>query len=397
MIDLDDFLGNICELEIFLSSPIFREEVDKLEINTKYQFHKKGNFLDVKIGVIDFSKGLLLLDKFFVDLSKLDDDMIKDRYQTADPAIVRRAYNSEFISSLADALIRTGILRPNLIRLGQHLSRYDDVILGIDTNMFYNCMVTSCLLDSFVGVCSNDFLDTPNWITLVMSKVSMGEIEYVSNKGKVIVVEPLARQRRFACRALQEIMQINRCADLEGVSMFITGSIPPEFKFSSTGPVELRDSEIRDQIKSFLKKIDFHKGAFFATQDRTCAMLAEAEGMHSILIKKPSLKPEFQLSKGDIYNVSEILYELAVAFQPLEIKATKNNNVLLRLNIDIEWAGKDLKDWEDWRLEVKIIEDKMNLKERIFGWVREMKSPELAELLKGWQLLKKRYLSWDKQ
>lgn len=260
------------------------------------------------------------------------------------------------------ALMRMGILQSEeYSKLATEMCQYDDVIVAVDTNMFYKSQVTSALLDSFVGIARVDYLDTPNWITVVASTVSLGELEHKANRKVDQTADTLSyRERRESCRALQEFMEIGSCVDLEGVSMLITGEIPPELDFSAEKGAIIRDEIIRRHLKNFFKNIDFHKGIYFLTQDKICEMFAKAEGLKTFYLSRRHLNSHdfpYNLSllnrSEDIHNVSELVYELGVQF-PLEIACSGDGLNSLRFVVETDWAEKSLEAWENRRVRLTV-------------------------------------------
>lgn len=277
--------------------------------------------------------------------------------------------------------MRSAVLKPDLERFRKIISQWDDVIFGLDTNLFYTCAMTPCVLDELLKIPSGDFIDSPDWVTLVLSKVGMGEIENRAGHSRS------RSDQRQCLRAIQEIMILNRSKDLEGVSMFLNGLIPPEIDFTKGETNTTRDSTIREHFRLFLKNLDFHKGSYFPTQDFNNAILAEAEGLNSMYIKKPGLREtHFELFTDEKINVSEVLYELAVSFQPLNVSADG-----LRLVILSNWQGKTLEDWENWMIGVEWEFDELGLR-------KEVEDREQQDLVKkiraGWKDIKQRYVRW---
>lgn len=355
---------NICELEVFLNSPTILNKFGKLIVTT--QIEKNGE--TIKIGEVDLKGNKLIINKEFAETVKID----KDKR-------VKFLYTNKSI--LVNALMRAAILKPDLEQHRKIISQWDDVIFGLDTNLFYNCAITSFVLDYLLKIPSGNYIDGPDWVTLIFSKVGMGEIENRAGHSKI----PL--HRRQALRAIQELMIINLSKDLEGVSLFITGLTPPEINYSDGETNTIRDSIIREQFRELLKKLDFHKGSYFLTQDFNNSVLAEAEGLRSMYIKKPELKQiEYTLFNEDKVNISEIIYELAVSFQPLFIEAEG-----LSLKVESLWDGKTLEDWEDWKINVEWIRDDINLKHEIDRW---MNSNLPQRIITGWGKLKERYIKW---
>ena len=275
-------------------------------------------------------------------------------------------------SCVQSALMRMGLCKDEkfFANFARKVCNDDDVIIAVDTNIFYKAQVTAALLDSFVGVARSDYLDLPNWITLITSAVSMGEIENRANtkkgeeelKGTSDLIS--TRYHRGACRGLQEFIEIGSCVDLEGVSILEIGDIPPEFDLSKLSNTT-RDATIRKQIKEFSNTISFHKGTYFLTMDRICAMFAQAEGLYALYVPRNDIKEEYNLTNldrtGDIHCVSELVYELGIEF-PLKIVCHSRFEGLSFV-IKTDWQGKSLMEWENRHLEFQIGADKMAIRE----------------------------------
>ena len=97
-------------------------------------------------------------------------------------------------------------------------------------------------------------------------------------------------------------------------------------------------------FKGFLKQIDFHKGIYFLTADKTNAALSRAEGLHPIYFK-PVTTPSKVLSslcqKINIHvALGKLIYELAVEFG--EIFLTCGNT---EISIQCDIKGKSLDTW----------------------------------------------------
>lgn len=306
-------------------------------------------------------------------------------------------------SSIESALTRMGLLTsPKLEEIAKDMCRFDDVLIGLDTTCFYHSVVTASLLDSFVGVARYPYLDTPNWITLVASVISTGEIEHKATESKEYFDDKdtqLTHNRRIACRALQEFMEINACADLEGVAIMLTGEIPSDIDLSGKNTV--RDELIRKQIINFFGKICFHKGIYFLTGDRMCAMFARAEGLHAIHLTRGEMGHFVPLThlpsqndgeEKDIHNISELVYELGVEF-PLKITYLKEVNDKkghpfsgLSFIINTDWAGKSFQEWEDRNFMVKFVKSDAQIHEQFFNCLKKNADAlRLGQLLWGWQ------------
>jgi cold shock CspA family protein len=170
---------------------------------------------------------------------------------------------------------------------------------------------------------------------------------------------------RLGYRALQEILELENNLDLPGVSLIIAGEANPvldtrvELQGLRSDFFYMRDKEkkqeaimrvsrmprmssgdtiIRDQFKQFLRQLNFHKGAYFLTADKSNAALAKAEGLHSIYYKRPSLiqyfpryeeeelelkPPEIPVGPGERITIDvplgKLIYELAVQFGSIKI------------------------------------------------------------------------------
>jgi len=353
---------NICQLELLLSC--IGKDIKNFKIYAELGKKEKTKVL---LGSVDLDKDLFIVNKEFIDVKEIDKGsrLLK-----------------ESKSDLVNALIRCSLLKVNLDKYRIKISQWDDVILGLDTNLFYNCALTSCLFNEFMKIPSGDFIDSPDWTTLVLSKVAMGEIENKANHSD----NP--EHRRQALRAIQEIMLINKAKDLEGVSMFLAGTIPPEFDFTKGQANTTRDSTIREQFRVFLKNLDFHKGAYFVTGDFNNAVLAEAEGLIAMYIRKPTIEQEeYELSGDDKINISELLYELAVSFDPLIVETDK-----IKFKVYSMWKDKTLEDWEQWKVGFEWVKVNPKLRGNINKWM-DSKLPN--RILAGWEKLKERQVMWS--
>lgn len=361
---------DICELEILLSL-ILSSGIEKLQLSTVSEEE------EISIGEIDLAEHKLVINEEFIKVKR--EELPKGK-KGGDK---RLAMLSKSYSTLVNALIRSAVLKPDLESYRKVLARWDDVILGLDTNLFYTSAITAYLLNEFLKIPSGNFIDSPDWMTLVVSKVVTGEIEHRATR-----TDTPSLDKRESLRAVQEIMIVHRSKDLEGVSMLLTGSIPSEVRFDSKETATMRDSTIREHFKAFLKSLDFYKGTYFLTQDFTNATLGEAEGLVTLYLRKPELKQGvYELLNEDKINASEIVYELSVAFLPLIVEAGP-----ISLKIESDWEGKTLEDWEKWKLRVEWSRDKLGLRLKLAGWLEEGKTP--AKMAQGWRNLRERYVSW---
>ena len=350
----DDYV-DISLIEITLNG-------DEIEVNSN-----DSSFILPKSAYIDYPIYHLLFDwqlfknkelKFFVDTQLItiieQDGTIK--YQR-DVSKEKNEYEE-----IRDVFYRCGLLHPaNWRKIAKKISEFDDVILGIDTNILYSCSISEHLLPTLSLINRNEYVHTPNWILFVIPSAVMHELEEAANirddKGK------LQKIGRMGFRALQEIIELSQSPDITGVALVIVGEANPilytrielqglrqDFYWRSQGNVKSRGSEspprprlrktssgdmiIRDEFKKFLKQIDFHKGIFFLTSDKSNTALAQAEGLHPIYFKQPYAKyestdqfEEFELKpKGNQKEISmrvpigKLIYEMAVQFGAVKIK-----------------------------------------------------------------------------
>src|SRR5207247_4976048 len=94
---------------------------------------------------------------------------------------------------------------------------------------------------------------------------------------------------RHGKRALNKSTTLKRTEGYQGLSVLVVGPTNPEQLHLSPDGLTIvnADSMIRDQFKSFLRGIDFRKGVFFLTMDKTNASLAAAEGLSSLRVQYP--------------------------------------------------------------------------------------------------------------
>jgi hypothetical protein len=194
------------------------------------------------------------------------------------------------------------------------------------------------------------------------------------------------QQGRMAFRALEEILEVDQSSDLPGTSLVITGEANPildtrvELKglredLSKGGQREMQgqgplasfihfssgDTIIRDQIKRFAKMLDFHKGLFFLTSDRSNAALAKAEGLHPVYYKMPNLyeakreltPPTVQCdpkSERIVLGVpfGKLLYELAVQYGSVKVVWDTTH-----VEVGCDGKGENLDFWLHKYLRIK--------------------------------------------
>lgn len=244
-----------------------------------------------------------------------------------------------------DALLRCGWYKHgNLNRVMEKLRAYDDIIAALDTNVILDCIITSIMLDEIYA------FKLPNWLLFTVPKLVMAEIERKASQkfsGKHPRRGWPTYAGRIGRRGLQEILQLDTNIDYRGLSIMTIGRIP-EIYDQLVKDERRMDSEIRTQFRDFLKNIDFHKGTFFLTQDRTNAMMARAEGLEGLYLQKPEWS-DIVGKKMIQERLSQMLYELTVTFGEVRVSSAGGH-----FDLSIFWSGKHVLDWEKSR--VKIID-----------------------------------------
>ena len=280
-------------------------------------------------------------------------------------------YTSNPRDDITNALARAGLLLSNSWEsTTKRLGEYDDVVLGVDTNILMDCVLSQQLLDGFVFSSVGDHIYTPNWALLIIPNSVMHEIEQVANSrnGKGYLTE----DGRRGFRALGELLELDQSNDMLGTSLLIVGEANPVLDTR----VELRalrqemaiaasrkrlkssagDTIIRDQFKHLLRQISFHKGAYFITADKSNSALARAEGLNSVYYEKRQSQNLFrngQLVKARVIKfgrtpvtltvpIGKVIYELAVQYGRLTIRTP---GLEFELGCDIKGASLD--HWVD--------------------------------------------------
>jgi len=264
---------------------------------------------------------------------------------------------------IRNVFYRSGLLLPKEWRkIAKKLSEFDDIIIGIDTNILYNCSLSEYLISSLSLIDLKEYSHTPNWVLFIIPSAVMHEIEESANirdkRGF------LKYEGRMGFRALQEIIELSQCTDMPGISLMIVGETNPildtrvelqglrediwkreisEEKDISRNKKKLHmtrsmksssgDMIIRDQFKEFLRQINFHKGTYFLTADKSNVALARTEGLHPIYFP---LSFGFYLNNPEIsfYKINtkggetiefrvpigKLIYEMAVEFGNIRVK-----------------------------------------------------------------------------
>jgi hypothetical protein len=250
-------------------------------------------------------------------------------------------------SRLKDSFLRAGIAsHPNLDQVMERLREQDDVIIGIDSNVLWDCTLTSYLLDEI-------YAETfPNWILIAVPRLVMAETENAANSK----INSGRHQRegwpsykgRIGHRALQEAMEIRKeNPDRPGLAMMSVGEM------SSDGGDINRDNWridalIRNQFQTFLDDINFHKGTFFLSQDRVNVMMSGTEGAQGLYLQKPELQ-SFKTGTTSLNKITDLLFELSLQFGEVTIK---NNATGTAMTVEVFWPGKQVSDWREGRLNI---------------------------------------------
>jgi len=277
------------------------------------------------------------------------------------------------LNNLAEAYFRCGLLSSrNWKEIAATLSAHDDIILGLDTNILHGAVLSEHLLDSLSLMDPKEVVHTPNWILIIVPSAVMHELEQAANRRDA--VGHLEFQGRMGFRAIQEILELDRSADLTGISLMIVGRSDPTLdtrtelrglredleraglhKAGARARTRLStgDTVIRDQFKSFLRSIDFHKGVFFLTADKSNAAIARAEGLHAIYYhippwyeaKKAVSPPAMPFNDGRErvtvpVPLGKILYELAVQFGTIVVRWDTG-----KVQLQCDGKGDSLDHW----------------------------------------------------
>ena len=257
----------------------------------------------------------------------------------------------DYVDWLNGALLRAGMVEPvGLTAVARRLAEYEDIVLGVDTNLLYACVLGEHLLEEFHRIHARPYKETVNWILLVIPGVVMKELENAANQKKA---GNLTHAGRMGYRALQEITSLKRTEAFQGMSVLVVGQTNPEqLRLSPDGLTILNaDSMIRDQFKAFLRGIEFRKGIFFLTMDKTNASMAAAEGLSALRIQHPR-----RLHKGDEVSapkeetvlLARALYELAIEFG--KVRVAWNDGGAHHLDLEGGWTWKSMEHWEDFQL-----------------------------------------------
>jgi len=282
---------------------------------------------------------------------------------------------SQVFSAISEALYRSGFMFPSNWRdLIKKLSQYDDCVLGIDTNVLYVCNVSEHLLPLLSIAYPKKNISTPSWALLVVPSAVMHELEEAANvrddRGF------LQTEGRIGFRAMQEIIELSQGTDIPGVALIIVGEANPmlDTRVELQGlradlckreynPYDRRtkrsfkkstgDMIIRDQYKAFLRGLDFHKGCYFITGDKSNAALARTEAVNPIFLRRPDSisadvrdipNPKIPTDQAEPLRfkvpLGKLLFEVAVTFGHISVEIGSRT-----INVGSDLRGERLDHW----------------------------------------------------
>lgn len=286
------------------------------------------------------------LDEFAqVLVGKTVDDQVQCTIDLHWPTEFPDDNKSQEESRIQDSFLRAGIARhTNLSDVMERLRMQDDVIIGLDTNVLWDCLLTSILLEEIYKA------DFPNWILIAVPKLVMAETENAANNtfggshpraGKPVYTG------RVAQRALQEIMDIREADPTRpGLAMITVGEMDQGADIDRSN--WKLDALIRDQYQTFLEDISFHKGTFFLSQDRVNVMMSGTEGADGLYLQKPDLE-EFQSESISRTKFTQLVYELCIQFGTIRLKSEETESML---ELSVFWPGKQVSDWRESKVAV---------------------------------------------
>ncbi len=259
--------------------------------------------------------------------------------------------NPEYLDWINSALLRAGLIEPvGLHAIAHRLAEYEDIVLGVDTNLLPVALVSEHLMEALHRIHARPYKESVNWILLVIPGVVMKELENAANQKKA---GHLTHAGRMGYRALQEITTLKRSESFQGMSVLVVGPTNPEqLHLSPDGMTILNaDSMIRDQFKTFLRGIELRTGVFFMTMDKTNASLAAAEGLTALRVQHPRRLrkgDELAVPKEETILLARVLYELAVEFG--KVRAGWRDQTDHFLDLEGAWTWKSMEHWEAWQL-----------------------------------------------
>jgi hypothetical protein len=356
---------------LLLTNLLHTQKVLKISVNQKEGRNRETvDLLEIRLN--DNDPGQLTIKKIFPNHLSTQENSTARRSRA--PEEINRTNeltkaNNRINSNLVAALYRSGYLLPNnWEKIGYQLANYDDVVIGLDTNLFLDAFVSNNLLPILSVIEKNKYIQTPNWILMVIPQMVAYELEISSNKkddnGKFVY----AGRKGF--RALQEIMELRNNFDHKGISIINTGhsdalldinsflksmndnlySLVTQKKiYGMKSPKSASgDMLIRSQFKNFVDELNFEKGAYFLTSDKVNAAMNTAQGNESIYVSKPHMIHDSIIQAPELLNgiqrtipLGKLIYELLVDFGDLYLHL--NDGSVIKLACDD--LGQSLESW----------------------------------------------------
>lgn len=251
-----------------------------------------------------------------------------------------------------DSFMRAGLGVPvNLSHVMTKLRQIDDVVIGIDTNILFDCTFSAHLLEE---IYKERF---PNWILIAVPKLVMAEIENKANSkikgGDTSRIGWPSYDGRLGNRGLQELMRLDtKDEDHPGLALMTVGDLDESTADIAQKGNWLLDSEIRQQFHEFLSEISFHKGTYFLSQDRVNVMMSGTEGAEGLYLQKPEIT-DLQSGTASLDDLRQLVYEFCVQFGVVEVEQLGDSDVSLRFSIF--WPGKQVSDWRQSRIRLEAL------------------------------------------
>lgn len=250
-------------------------------------------------------------------------------------------------SRIKDTFLRAGIAtHPNIQEVMKRLRNHDDVIIGIDSNVLWDCTLTSHLLEE---IYADPF---PNWILIAVPRLVMAETENAANSKITSGSHPRAGwpsyKGRIGHRALQEAMSIReQDPERPGLAMMSVGEMSENAGDINRSNWRL-DALIRNQFQEFLDDINFHKGTYFLSQDRVNVMMSGTEGAEGLYLQKPEFE-DFETGTVSIEELTRFVFEVSLQFGEITITEQSGDT---SVTFEVFWPGKQVSDWREGRLNI---------------------------------------------
>lgn len=251
------------------------------------------------------------------------------------------------LSRVKDSFLRAGVAdHQNLDQVMSRLRNHDDVIIGIDSNVLWDCTLTSHLLDE---IYKEAF---PNWILIAVPRLVMAETENAANSKIKSGNHPRegwpSYKGRIGHRALQEAMEIRKQnPDRPGLAMMSVGEMSNDAGEINHNNWRI-DALIRNQFQEFLDDINFHKGTYFLSQDRVNVMMSGTEGSEGIYLQKPEVD-EFRTGNVTPEQLTDLVFELSLQFGEITLENQASDR---SVTLEVFWPGKQVSDWREAKLNI---------------------------------------------